>query len=138
MQTQPLTKAIRTLEGVLVFAFNVALLVVPIATNALSPTQAVKYAAIINGILVVARTGLKIVAVTQQTTGLDPVTPSGLPAPDVVAKEIQKAEEYYKQVQSAIGTAADEIKHGLAPEQQPTSAEPADPATRGTSAGGAQ
>jgi len=63
--TAPLTKFIRTGEGILVFAFNVALLVVPIVSNALTPQQSVKWAAILDGIAVVSRSGLKMVAAAQ-------------------------------------------------------------------------
>jgi hypothetical protein len=71
--TTPLGKFIRTGEGILVFGFNIAMVVVPIVSNSLSPAQAVKWAGIVNGIAVVARTGLKIVSVTQGVTGLAPV-----------------------------------------------------------------
>jgi hypothetical protein len=72
-KTDPKTKFIRTGEGILVFAFNVAMLVVPIVTSALSPTEAVKYAAILNGIAVISRSGLKAAALFSQVTG----TPAG-------------------------------------------------------------
>ena len=64
-KTEPLAKFVRTGEGILVFAFNLALLIVPIVTNALSPGDAVKWAAILNGVAVVSRTGLKICSVVQ-------------------------------------------------------------------------
>ena len=70
--TKPLGKFIRTGEGILVFAFNIALVVVPIVSNALTAEQAVKWAAIINGITVLSRTGLKMVAVSQGVTGIAP------------------------------------------------------------------
>lgn len=60
--TTPLTKSIRTIEGVLVALFNLAMLIVPIVTNALPPATAAKYAMIANGILVVSRTALKMMA----------------------------------------------------------------------------
>ena len=69
--TSPLAKFIRTGEGILVFAFNLALLIVPIVSKSLSPTQAIKWAGIINGIAVISRTGLKIVSVAKQV-GLEP------------------------------------------------------------------
>jgi conjugal transfer/entry exclusion protein len=55
-----------------VFAFNLAMLIVPIVSNALSPEQAVEWAAILNGVAVVARTGLKLVAVGKDVTGVEP------------------------------------------------------------------
>jgi hypothetical protein len=63
--TDPMTKFIRTGEGVLVFGFNLALLVVPIVSGSLSAAQSAKWATIIDGIAVVSRTGLKMVASAQ-------------------------------------------------------------------------
>jgi hypothetical protein len=63
--TTPMVKFVRTGEGMLVVAFNIALLVVPIISNALTPAQAVKWAAVINGVAVVARTGLKMTSLIQ-------------------------------------------------------------------------
>jgi hypothetical protein len=74
--TTPLAKFIRTGEGVLVFAFNGALLVVPIVSGALTPEQAVQWAAIINGVTVVSRTGLKIVAVLESASEADAPQPA--------------------------------------------------------------
>lgn len=64
-RTDPMAKFIRTGEGVLVFAFNIALVVVPIVSNSLSAAQSAKWATIIDGIAVVSRTGLKMVATVQ-------------------------------------------------------------------------
>ena len=69
-KTDPKTKFIRTGEGVLVFAFNVAMLVVPIVSSALSAGQAVKYAAILNAVAVVSRSGLKIAALIPKATNV--------------------------------------------------------------------
>jgi len=63
--TDPMTKFIRTGEGVLVFGFNLALLVVPIVSNSLSAAQSAKWATIIDGVAVISRTGLKMVASAQ-------------------------------------------------------------------------
>jgi hypothetical protein len=71
-KTTPLTKFIRTGEGVLVFAFNLTMLIVPIVSNALSPEDAVKWAGIVNGVAVISRTGLKIVAQVSKATGIEP------------------------------------------------------------------
>ena len=54
-------KFIRTLEGILVVASNVALLVVPIVTNALTASQAARDAVILNTAAVVSRSVLKAV-----------------------------------------------------------------------------
>jgi hypothetical protein len=67
-----MVKFVRTGEGLLVVAFNIALLVVPIISSALTPAQAVKYAAVINGVAVLARTGLKMTALVQAGTAVTP------------------------------------------------------------------
>ena len=59
------TKMIRTYEGILVIAFNGAMLIVPIVTNALPAATAVKYAAIVNTGAVIARQIAKAVGQTQ-------------------------------------------------------------------------
>jgi hypothetical protein len=64
-QTEPMVKFIRTGEGILVFGFNIALVVVPIVSNALTAAQSAKWAAILDGIAVISRTGLKMVASAQ-------------------------------------------------------------------------
>lgn len=74
--TTPMVKFVRTGEGMLVVAFNIALLVVPIISSALTPAQAVKWAAVINGVAVVARTGLKMTSLVQ---------PGALAAPAIAA-----------------------------------------------------
>src|SRR5580704_8350846 len=61
--TTSMVKFVRTGDGLLVVAFNIALLVVPIISSALTPAQALKCAAVINGVAVVARTRLKMQAV---------------------------------------------------------------------------
>jgi hypothetical protein len=67
--TDPLTKFFRTGEGILVFGFNIALLVVPIVSNALTPDQSAKWAAVIDGVTVISRTGLKAVAAGTSSLG---------------------------------------------------------------------
>lgn len=71
-KTSPLTKFIRTGEGVLVFAFNLTMLIVPIVSNSLSPEDAVKWAGIVNGVALICRTGLKAVAEFSNATGIQP------------------------------------------------------------------
>jgi hypothetical protein len=85
-KTTPLTKFIRTGEGVLVFAFNLTMLIVPIVSNALSPEDAVKWAGIVNGVAVVSRTGLKIVAQVSKATGIEP-QPIGNPTAQVITAD---------------------------------------------------
>jgi hypothetical protein len=79
-QTDPMAKFIRTGEGILVFAFNIALLVVPIVSNALTPAESAKWATIIDGIAVLSRTGLKMVATAQAA---NPPAATALPTPVV-------------------------------------------------------
>ena len=79
-KTTPLTKFIRTGEGVLVFAFNLTMLIVPIVSNSLSPEDAVKWAGIVNGVAVICRTGLKVVAEFSKATGIQPQPVGDLPA----------------------------------------------------------
>jgi hypothetical protein len=78
-KTTPLTKFIRTGEGVLVFAFNLTMLIVPIVSNSLSPEDAVKWAGIVNGVAVICRTGLKVVAEVSKATGIQPQPVGDLP-----------------------------------------------------------
>ena len=82
--TTSMVKFIRTGEGMLVVAFNIALLVVPIISSALTPAQAVKWAAVINGVAVVARTGLKMTSLIQTGAGATPgaATAAASEAPD--------------------------------------------------------
>jgi hypothetical protein len=84
-KTTPLTKFIRTGEGVLVFAFNLTMLIVPIVSNALSPEDAVKWAGIVNGVAVISRTGLKVVAEVSKATGIEPQPIGNLPAQVITA-----------------------------------------------------
>jgi hypothetical protein len=92
--TDPLTKFIRTGEGVLVFAFNLAMVLVPIVSDALTPQEAVKWAAIVNAVTVVSRTGLKIVSLAK---GITTVAPQQL-NPNVTVDVQQLAAELAKQL----------------------------------------
>jgi len=80
--TTSMVKFIRTGEGLLVVAFNIALLVVPIISSALTPAQAVKWAAVINGVAVVARTGLKMTSLVQTGAGAGASAAAVLSAPE--------------------------------------------------------
>jgi hypothetical protein len=84
-KTTPLTKFIRTGEGVLVFAFNLTMLIVPIVSNSLSPGDAVKWAGIVNGVAVISRTGLKVVAEFSKSTGIEPQPIGNLSTADATA-----------------------------------------------------
>ncbi len=94
--TTSMVKFIRTGEGLLVVAFNIALLVVPIISSALTPAQAVKWAAVINGVAVVARTGLKMTSLVQAGTG---------PAPEATAAAMLGAPEEATAPEEASTTA---------------------------------
>ena len=85
-KTDPLAKLIRTGEGWLVFAFNLALLIIPIVSNSLSPTTAVEWAAILNGVTVVCRSGLKIAAITG--TPSSPLSQQVTAEVDAIAEEL--------------------------------------------------
>lgn len=94
----------------LVFAFNVALLIVPIVSSALSPVEAVKWAAILNGVAVVSRTGLKIVALATGSGALQP-GPDATPAPVAAAGGVHPAPPASKR---ARGPSSSEAVSGAA------------------------
>lgn len=73
--SQPLTKSIRTLEGVLVVAANVALVVIPIVHGGLSPHEAATLGTTLDAVYVGSRSLLKGVAVFGVQTGLTPQSP---------------------------------------------------------------
>jgi hypothetical protein len=107
--TTPLGKFIRTGEGILVFAFNIAMVVVPIVSNSLSPAQAVKWAGIVNGIAVVARTGLKIVSVTQGVAALAAALPEDLartPSLDKLGAQVEQVRGLVSQLVTDTGVGA--------------------------------
>ena len=81
------------------FAFNLAMVIVPIVSNALTPQEAVKWAAIINGITVASRTGLKIVSLTTGATGVAPQQFN----PNVTVDVKQLATELAKQLPADLG-----------------------------------
>lgn len=78
-KTSPLTKAIRTSEGVLVYLVNIALVVgAAIPSDHLSAKRAATLAIIMNGLHLVSRTLLKITAI-QKGVGIgDAITPAAL------------------------------------------------------------
>jgi hypothetical protein len=88
--TTSMVKFVRTGEGLLVVAFNIALLVVPIISSALTPAQAVKWAAVINGVTVVARTGLKMTSLVQ-SGGVAATDAAGIDAAPLDAAPIDGA-----------------------------------------------
>lgn len=109
--TSPLTKLIRTTEGVLVVAFN-AVIGIAAVFGTLPGVQALKWAAIVNTATVLARSGLKAIALLSPLLGQPAVL-----GEDVSANLEQIAElgRQHEVVQSAPGTPAHLIVHGLAP-----------------------
>lgn len=75
----PLNKSIRTGEGLLVYATNIALTVAAILPHGLSWTHSALYLTILNGVHVISRSSLKIAAVNK-AIGIDggPIEPVAL------------------------------------------------------------
>lgn len=77
--TSPLAKAIRTSEGILVYLINLVLgLGAIIDPSKLPPVVAAKWAAVLAIAHLVARTGLKILAVQRGLNIGDPIDPQAL------------------------------------------------------------
>lgn len=93
--SQPLTKFIRTLEGLIVLGSNVALVLAPIVSSHVSPTQAIKYGAILNSVTVFSRSLLK---------GVAALNVAGLPAPVQLLSRAHQAE-----LEKAAGTIAGQV-----------------------------
>jgi hypothetical protein len=136
----PLTKLIRTLEGLIWLAANIALVVAPIVSQSVSPADSIQWGAIMNSVMFVARTALKALALGK---------PLGLPAPaqflssstltnvsgvlgqvagnlasdvskgatvDEVLAQIDAAEQAAAVLQSKPGIPADKVSAGLSPD----------------------
>lgn len=121
----PLSKLIRTTEGVILALFNAATLV-GVIVNDVSPATGLKYAAIFNTVAFASRQFLKAVAVVKPSVGGDPITPAvgGVTADQVLA-EIDAVEQATKVVQSRPGTPAEQVTAGLSPSPEPLSSESA-------------
>lgn len=90
MNTKPLEKSFLTGEGILVYATNIGLAVAAVLPHGLSWTQSGAYLAVLNGLHIVSRTALKVVAV-QKDAGL-PAPPTVDPVdPSVIASVISTA-----------------------------------------------
>lgn len=73
--TLPLTKLVRTTEGILVIVANIALVLIPILTTALSATTAAKLAAGLDAVTMLSRSIVKAFAVpTPESVVNPPVT----------------------------------------------------------------
>lgn len=80
--TAPLTKFVRTLEGLLVLGSNVALVAIPIVTSSLTANQAVRYGVILNSAAVFSRSILKAVAALAAPKPPPPPAPGAFLGPD--------------------------------------------------------
>ena len=88
--TNPLEKSFLTGEGILVYATNIGLAVASVLPQGLSWTHSLTYLAVLNGLHVVSRTALKVVAV-QKNAGV-PASPTIDPVdPSVIASVISSA-----------------------------------------------
>lgn len=90
--TSPLTKSIRTLEGWLVIAANVALVVIPIVTNSLPPELAAKLVAGLDAIYALSRGIVKAFgtsAAPAASVAAEPI-PDGHTSPEVAAEWRQR------------------------------------------------
>jgi len=113
--SEPLSKLIRTGEGIVLFAFNAAALA-GVIVNDVSPATGLKYAAIFNSIAFASRQFLKAVAVVKPSVGGDPIplVVGGVDAESVLA-EIAAAEQAAASIQAKPGTPAADVKAGLSP-----------------------
>lgn len=98
----PLTKFIRTGEGILVFAANLGLLLVPIVTNSLSATNAARDAVVLNVATVVSRSALKAVTSITGYTGIKPSQVGSLTLPIDISKELSNAASVAKSIQADV------------------------------------
>lgn len=113
----PLAKLIRTGEGVLLYAFNAALILLP-ALNDLPWAKAIPWLAITNAVAFASRTFLKAVAVGKPLVGADPIAVNA-PQIDQVLAEIGAIGGAQAKVQAAPGIPAQDVKAGLAPDEGP-------------------
>jgi hypothetical protein len=111
----PLTKLIRTGEGIVLFAFNTVAAVAVIVQD-VAPTQAIKYAAIFNAVAFASRTFLKAVAVGKPIVG-EPIALTGtlVSGVDQVLSEISATTAQAAAVQAQPGAAPETLASALAP-----------------------
>lgn len=114
----PLTKLIRTGEGIVLFAFNVATLVLATVGD-VAPSVAVKYAAIFNAVAFGSRQALKAVAVLQPSVGTPIPVQLGTHSEADILAEIQAAADAAEEFQSKPGTPLAALDHGLTPDAPP-------------------
>lgn len=135
----PLTKLIRTLEGIVWVAANIALIVAPIVSSHVSPADSIQWGSIMNTVVIVARFGLKGLAIAKgfglpapaELLSVGTLTKvegvAGQVAGDVasdvskgastaeVLAQIEAAGAAAAAIQSEPGTPAAEVTTGLAP-----------------------
>jgi hypothetical protein len=97
--TDPMVKFIRTGEGILIYLFNAAMVVIPILSNALSPAEALKWAAVVNVATVISRTGLKALTAVKGITGISPAIVS---APASLGPDAQSALQDVEAIVSGV------------------------------------
>jgi hypothetical protein len=117
----PLTKLVRTGEGVVLFAFN-TLAAVAVIVQDVAPTQAIKYAAIFNSVAFLSRTALKAVALGKPIVG-EPIALTGalVTGVDQALSEIDSAYASAATAQASPGAPAETLTTGLAPTPPPNS-----------------
>lgn len=122
----PLTKLIRTGEGIVLFAFNIVTAVLT-AVGDVAPGIAVKDAAIFNAIAFASRQALKAVAALKPVVGEPiPAHLRGVSEADILAA-IDAAAAAASRFQAQGGTPAADVEAGLSPEAD-TSSSPVVPA----------
>jgi hypothetical protein len=111
----PLTKLIRTGEGVVLFAFNTVAAVAVIVQD-VAPTQAIKYAAIFNAVAFASRTFLKAVAVGKPIVG-EPIALTGtlVSGVDQALSDIDSAYASAATAQASPGAPAETLTAALSP-----------------------
>ena len=116
----PLSKSIRTGEGILVYASNIGLSLAAALPHGLSWTHAGLYLTVINGLHIVSRAGLKISAINNGLgiQGSVPDISKSVPVGSVFT-EIAAVEGALAKLQAAPGTPAEAVTAGLSPTLSP-------------------
>lgn len=113
----PLTKLIRTGEGILLFGFNISATVLAVVGD-VAPSAAVKYAAIFNAVAFASRQALKAVASLKPLVGAPlPVQIAGHSEADILA-QIDAVAAAAESFRAKPGTPVTSIVAGLAPDSE--------------------
>ena len=116
--TNPLGKSIRTGEGILVYATNVALLVLGALPQGMTWQRSALYATILNGLHALSRSGLKIAALNNGFGIVGGPADIGKVADPYVTSalnEIKAVESALAALQAQPGTPSSSITQGLSP-----------------------